>query len=315
MRKTLKLAGCGLGCLLALSNCQSEAPSQWPSKQKIQKTVETFWRQSGHPVIDLVIVDVVSGEVVGEWPWPAVAKRKAGAPGAAFLPVMAVAALRAGAITPEQLLPSPGEMLIEGHVMNSWKREGWGKLNLHEALVESANSYFYQLGIMTPPEDLARTARDLGVTSLIPTPEWLKKEHPKETWTKLASANLAIGQGHIRLTPLDLAQVMATIARREPSILSPENWQVIHTALRDRMRKRLPKDFSVEFAGFTGTAVEWMIRKGEQRKEMLSWFAGFFPTDQPRYALCLLVINADRSNEAFLQAQALVKHLAEIKNE
>lgn len=288
-----------------------ESPGSNYSVPQIHQVVEAFWEESEAQAGAVVVVDVATGQVLAEWPLPKEGEKKMHAPGAAFLPIMAVAALRAGVITPELELESPAEMLIDGHPMKGWNPEGWGKISLHQALVESANTYFYQLGMMTPPEEVAWTAKDLGITPPIPTPSWLKQEYPEETWSQISAANLAIGQGYVRLTPRDLATAMATIARREEGILSEKNWAALHAALQEKVARRGKQKPGAELAGFTGAVTTLGFERGKMQREMVNWFSGYLPVDQPRYALCLMIEQAKPpTNQALRMAQQLAERLA-----
>ncbi|MCL4503525.1 MAG: penicillin-binding protein 2 [Deltaproteobacteria bacterium] len=145
-------------------------------------------------------------------------------PGSTFKIVMAVAGLEEGAITPDEAVHCSGSMTVGNHVFNCWKKKhGHGDMNLHEALVESCDVYFYNLGKKLGIDRIAKWGRRFGLgepsglnldreaRGLVPSSEW-KKARFKQSWHEGETMSVAIGQGYNLATPIQMAQVAAAIA-------------------------------------------------------------------------------------------------------
>ncbi len=145
------------------------------------------------------------------------------APGSVFKIVMAVAGLEEREITPQESVYCRGYTKFGGRRFRCWKRRGHGKMDLHRALVQSCDVYFYELGQRLGVDKIAEYAENLGLNrltgialegekpGLIPTRAWKKKTR-KEPWYPGENLNAAIGQGYILVTPIQLANLVAAIA-------------------------------------------------------------------------------------------------------
>jgi penicillin-binding protein 2 len=104
-----------------------------------------------------------------------------------------------------------------------WKKEGHGTVSLHRALVESCDVFFYQVGLKTGIDEIARVAREFGLgkatglelggeaPGLIPDTAW-KRRVRKEPWYSGETLSAAIGQGYDLVTPVQAALLAATVA-------------------------------------------------------------------------------------------------------
>ena len=133
------------------------------------------------------------------------------APGSVFKLVLAAAALEEKKITPETRLYCGGGVRLYGRWFPCHSAAGHGLVNLHEALVNSCNSYFYQIGVDLQIETIARYARTFGlgsptgidlpfeVSGLVPDPEW-KRQAREEPWyageTVSGFGRPGLGSGH-----------------------------------------------------------------------------------------------------------------------
>jgi penicillin-binding protein 2 len=162
-------------------------------------------------------------------------------PGSTFKPVTALAAMEQGLISPYQVLDCPAQFTIKGAdgqpipggIFNNWNGNSSGLLSLPQALEQSCDTYFYQVGYdfyKLPPsaghplqEWAARwgfgrpTGIDIGGedSGLLPTPEWRKKTYSAEIdklWKPGDSVQLAIGQKDLTVTPLQMARFYAMLA-------------------------------------------------------------------------------------------------------
>ena len=145
------------------------------------------------------------------------------APGSAFKPIVALAALQEGLITADTLVDSPKELIFGRRTYHDYRKTGHGSINLISAIERSANVFFYKLGINLGIDAIAKYARlfhlgkktsiklDGEVTGFIPDSKW-KKKHLGEAWQPGENLVHAIGQGFILVTPLQMAVVYNAIA-------------------------------------------------------------------------------------------------------
>jgi len=147
-----------------------------------------------------------------------------------FKPFVAATALNHDLVTGETKFEDPGNFRIGQQVWNCWNKEGHGEVNMIEALMESCDTYFYNLGRMfyeqTGPilqDGLRRFGfdRPTGVDlpheyrGRVPDKEWKKATGQNaidRIWKTGDDINLAIGQGDLLVTPLQLATAFAAIA-------------------------------------------------------------------------------------------------------
>jgi penicillin-binding protein 2 len=144
------------------------------------------------------------------------------APGSTFKLVVAAAALEQGVATANTEMTCTGSVKMYGNVFHCHKAGGHGRLNMVRALSESCNSYFWQLGAKLQIETIARYGRLFGlgaptgvdlpheVSGLIPDPEW-KKAARNEPWYAGETMSVAVGQGSVLVTSLQMARLAATI--------------------------------------------------------------------------------------------------------
>jgi penicillin-binding protein 2 len=143
-------------------------------------------------------------------------------PGSVFKLVVAVAALEEEIITPSHTANCHGAVRLYGTTFHCHRASGHGRVDLREALVESCNSYFYLLGAKIPIDTLARYARMMGlgsetgvdlpyeVSGLVPDPEW-KKRARQQPWYAGETVSVAIGQGSLLVTVMQMAQLAAIV--------------------------------------------------------------------------------------------------------
>ncbi len=146
-------------------------------------------------------------------------------PGSTFKPFMALAGLELGKRTASYTISDPGYFVLggSGHVFRDWKAGGHGIVNMHKAIVESCDSYFYglaqDLGIDSIHDFMAqfglgkRTGIDISgeVSGLLPSREW-KQRRFDQRWFVGDTISIGIGQGYNLVTPLQLASATAILA-------------------------------------------------------------------------------------------------------
>jgi penicillin-binding protein 2 len=145
------------------------------------------------------------------------------APGSVFKLVVAAAALEEGVVSPDTRFFCPGWVRLYGTTFHCHLAGGHGWVDLHQALVRSCNVYFWNAGVKLQIDRIARYARALGlgaptgidlpheVSGLVPEPEW-KRRVRDEPWYAGETASVAVGQGAVLVTAVQLAQLSAIIA-------------------------------------------------------------------------------------------------------
>jgi penicillin-binding protein 2 len=144
-------------------------------------------------------------------------------PGSTYKLIVAAAALEEGLITPDTTFFCNGSFELGNRAFRCWQKKGHGHVNLHRAVVESCDVYFYNIGKLIGVDKLAEYARGFGLGSLtgidlprekgglIPTKQW-KLSRFRESWQMGETISIAIGQGYNLLTPLQLVNVYAALA-------------------------------------------------------------------------------------------------------
>lgn len=258
-------------------------------------------------------------------------------PGSLFKIVVAAAALQGEVFTPFDRLPCPKAWVFGGRSYHNWEDHDRGALTLEEALRHSCNTFFYQLGLKVGPERIAQMAEafglgrvtDTGLTGerpgLVPSPAW-KRQTLKDRWHPGDTVSLAIGQGLITVTPLQVARLMSAVAnggtlwkpRMVERVVTPNGRVLREEAPADQGRVDLApvvvhylrdalasvvaagtgKQAQVPgltIGGKTGTAQTHEFRSDADRKRRdqdHAWFAGFAPVDDPQV---VVVVFAERA--------------------
>jgi penicillin-binding protein 2 len=144
-------------------------------------------------------------------------------PGSTFKIVVSIAALEEGLVNPESGIFDPGFLTVGNRRFRDWKEHGHGWVDLHKGLVESCDVYFYQLGQRVGVDRIAQYSRLLGLgqktgvalddekSGLVPDSEWKRKRFG-QPWYPGETPSLAIGQGYLNVTPLQMANMMAVLA-------------------------------------------------------------------------------------------------------
>jgi len=144
-------------------------------------------------------------------------------PGSVYKIIAAYAALEEQAVNPEDTVFCPGYYRLGRRIYRCWRRGGHGEVDLHDALVQSCDVYFYTVGHQLGIDTLARYAKMLGMGSLtqvnligekpglVPTKEW-KLNARGEEWLAGETISASIGQGFNLVTPIQQARLMATVA-------------------------------------------------------------------------------------------------------
>jgi penicillin-binding protein 2 len=144
-------------------------------------------------------------------------------PGSVFKIVMAGAALEEGALKKGEKLFCPGQFTHKGRTYRDWKPEGHGWVDLHRALVESCDVFFYQVGLRLGIDTIAKYARAFGLgeptglgppgekAGIVPSSEW-KRKTLGEPWYPGETVSASIGQGYTVMTPIQMAVLISAVA-------------------------------------------------------------------------------------------------------
>lgn len=144
-------------------------------------------------------------------------------PGSTYKLIVAAAALEEGIVKPETRIHCNGSFKLGNRVYHCWNKQGHGSMNLHRALVQSCDVYFYTVGKMLGVDTIAKYARRFGLgdvtgielahekKGIVPTKDW-KLERMKEPWQLGETISISIGQGFNLTTPLQLAQAYSALA-------------------------------------------------------------------------------------------------------
>ena len=252
-------------------------------------------------------------------------------PGSTFKVFTAAAALDSGLIDEKKLLPKAchGSLRIGNRVFKCWKAGGHGSLNLHDAIVQSCDVYFYQLGQMLGVQGISDLCLKVGLGSetgidlpqevpgLVPTISWYEKRLGRGSWGGGVPANLSIGQGELLVTPLQLAVMYGAIGNNgrlfQPHlVLKTEDYQgellekeklishqlgissntiaIIKQALAGVVNQPGGTGGSARIYG-----VEVAGKTGTAQNphgDDHSWFVAFAPKDDPVISVAVLVENA-----------------------
>ncbi len=257
------------------------------------------------------------------------------APGSVFKIVLAVAGLTERVIGPHEVVYCPGSTRIYNRRFRCWKRNGHGWVNLHQAIKESCDVFFYYLGQKLGITRIAQYARRLGLgeatgfdiagekSGLVPDPEWSLRRRGSP-WYPGETISVAIGQGPLLATPLQLASMMATVAGGQrlaphlrktdsppppaPTDLDPKVLEAVRHALwavvNDGGTGGTARVPGVEVAGKTGT-VQVVQQKTWMDNEELpfekrdhAWFASFASAGDRQLVVVVFVEHGGKGSRA-----------------
>ena len=146
-------------------------------------------------------------------------------PGSTYKIVTAIAGLGEGVIKPDTSIFCPGHFKLGRGRYRCWKKSGHGFMNLHDALVQSCDVYFYTIGHRLGIDTIAKYAKRFGLgrstrlglsrekKGLVPTTQW-KLLNKKEPWLLGETISASIGQGFNLVTPIQQVIMMAAVANR-----------------------------------------------------------------------------------------------------
>ena len=234
--------------------------------------------------------------------------------GSTFKVIDALAGLQSGRLSPDSTFVCEGVHYIGGHAFSCLAHHL--DIALERALAESCNIYFYKAAARVGAEEIEAVAQKLGLgertgieigdeSGICYGPRWLR-EHRGERWYPGNTANLAIGQGMMLVTPLQMARAVAVVANGgkllRPHLemcdapadsfvtrtiaISDSNVRFLRNALRSTCTigtaRKTFRLFRPAVAGKTGTA-----DTGHGANH--GWFIGFVPYKTPKVAFAVVI--------------------------
>jgi penicillin-binding protein 2 len=209
------------GEVLALASYPSYDPSLWVGGMSPDKFAELTAEQAHNPLFDRAINGL----------YPA---------GSTFKPFVAAAALDAGVVTPDTIFSCNGKFKEAQQTWKCWKTEGHGDLNLIAAIEQSCDVYFYNLGSLLYQQTgavLQNGVRRFGfeqpsgidlpgetTKTRVPDLAWKRangKTELDKLWKPGDEINLAIGQGDLLVTPIQMAVALSALANKDGTVWVP----------------------------------------------------------------------------------------------
>jgi len=236
------------------------------------------------------------------------------APGSTFKPIVAIAGLETGIIDPEFSVNCSGGATFYGRYFKCHLKTGHGRVSLHKGIAQSCDVYFYNVGNKVGIDNIAKYAELMGfgkktgidlpneASGVVPSTKW-KMRMFRQKWYAGETISVAIGQGAVAVSPLQLAYAEGGLARggvfyrphlvktdtpEPPRIvkLNPENVQQVVSGMYavvneggTGVRAKLP---GISVCGKTGSAQTASndIAKANKMKDN-AWFVGYAPCEAP----------------------------------
>lgn len=240
-------------------------------------------------------------------------------PGSTFKIVTAVAGMESGNFSPDSTLMTSAFISMGDTKFWEHGNSGYGVIGFQDAFAFSSNTFFYQVGLKTGPEEISKWGKKLGIglTNIglegethgtIPTPANKEKIYG-EPWYGGDTVSMSIGQGLVQATPLELAVIVSAIANKgwrvQPHLLMSENKtavaQRVATGLSPATLKTIQQGLAAVVqkgtgkslndglipltAGKTGTAE---VGPGREPNAM---YVGYAPYKNPQMAIAVVVEN------------------------
>jgi penicillin-binding protein 2 len=268
------------------------------------------------------------------------------APGSTFKPLVALAGLETGTIDENFTVRCGGGANFYGRFFKCWVKGGHGSVNVHSGIVHSCDVFFYTVGNKLGIDNIAEYAEEAGLgkktgidlpgeaEGLMPSSKW-KLRTQREKWYAGETISVAIGQGAVTVTPIQLASAIGGMANggvwfkphlvkmaASPEPARKENWNP------DNIAKVVSGMYGVVNEGGTGTSaaipgitvsgktgsaqrVSNDLRKsGKLEKGELAdngWFVAFAPRDNPEIVVAVLLEAGEHGNLAAPTARDVIK--------
>jgi penicillin-binding protein 2 len=257
------------------------------------------------------------------------------APGSVFKIIMATAMLESKALPENYHVSCPGSAEFYGRVFHDWDKKGHGDVDLHKAIVHSCDVFFYNVGKQLGIDRISYYGSKLGLgrrtgidlpgedSGVMPSEEW-KQRVFHQKWYPGETISVAIGQGAVVVTPVQLAYAIGGIilggkfhpphllmsSQPAPEMDFPISDSTVEAVTQGMYgvvneggtggASRLP---GIEFCGKTGSAqvisAAGLKRAGKQADlKDNAWFVGFAPRRNPEIIVSVLVQGGEHGASA-----------------
>jgi len=226
-------------------------------------------------------------------------------PGSTIKPFIALAAIENQIISPTTTIEDPGFLEYQDHRYRDWKRRGHGTVDMHKAIVESCDTYFYKLSLDMGIDLIHKSLTPFGFgqitqidlhnesTGILPSRSW-KRQVKNDDWYNGETIITSIGQGFFLTTPLQLAKATSILANRgeiiQPRLLKDtpttmikkigieniNNWDKVIQAMEDTVHNihgtahAYARGLPFKMAGKTGTAQVFSLNEGEYNESEIT---------------------------------------------
>jgi penicillin-binding protein 2 len=267
------------------------------------------------------------------------------APGSTFKPIIALAGLETGTIDDHDTFHCPGGATFFGRYFKCWQKKGHGAVDLHRGIVQSCDVFFYNLGNKLGIDQIAAYAEMAGIgkktgidlpgeaEGLMPSSKW-KLRTQRQKWYAGETISVAIGQGAVTVTPLQLAAAVGGIVSggmwfkphlvKAAAALEPRRAELkaesvasivsgMYGVINEGGTGAAARIEGVEFSGKTGSAQRVSV---ELRKSGLldkdddkdnGWFVGFAPRQNPEIVVAVLLEGGEHGALAAPVARDVIK--------
>jgi penicillin-binding protein 2 len=256
------------------------------------------------------------------------------APGSTFKPIVAMAGLEAGVIDEKTIFHCAGGENFYGTWRGCWRHQGHGDISLHDAIRESCDVYFYNVGNRLGIDRLAEYAEMAGFghktgidlpnerESIMPSTRW-KLRTTRQKWFAGETISVAIGQGQVTVSPLQLAAAIGGVSVGgnwfqphlkkwdTPKLLRGGHLNQAHIqdvisgmsgVVNEGGTGRFAALPGINVCGKTGTAqiISLQAQRGGMAQNLKdnAWFVGFAPQEAPEIVVVALFENGEHGDKA-----------------
>ena len=246
------------------------------------------------------------------------------APGSVFNIVMATAMLESKALPDDFTAFCPGHADFYGRTFHCWRPAGHGSVDLHKAIVDSCDVFFYTIGQRMGIDRIQQYATGLGLgrrtgvdlpseeTGLVPSEEWVQRVYHHK-WYAGETISVSIGQGAVTVTPIQMARMIAAVASGgnlvQPHFLKNFTAKTDRFPLDENTVEKVTQGMygvineggtgaslklqNIEFSGKSGTAQLMSYgagsKMGKKGKETNGWFVGYAPRRDPEIVVAAVI--------------------------
>ncbi|MDP1853560.1 MAG: penicillin-binding protein 2 [Candidatus Omnitrophota bacterium] len=306
------------GAILTMVSSPGYDPNVFAKNEKNE--IKQLFNNSGSPMFNRVISAV----------YP---------PASLFKLITATAALENRKISASTTFFCDGKMTIGNREFKCWDKHG--RVDFNKAVMYSCDIFFYQAGLLLGPQILSDYAFRFGLgrasgidiegeaSGFVPTVNW-KLWRRQESWFKGDTANFAIGQGDLLVTPLQMVRLISIFANGgyliKPYLVesaagnvSLDNRAGKKIGIKNEHLQILKQALSSTVSGLEGTAhildMPGLRVAGKTGTAQVSrglshgWFIGFAPVNKPKIAFCVFIEHGGSSVVACTVARAMLERL------